>query len=173
MKRNFTVINRQNSKFTLTNQKFKKKSQSFVTDFLVAIVIFVSSILFFFTLLDGGIEPKHLDLQNEAIFIAKSTSEQSSDILIVDNGQIDENNLLSLASADYDGIDGLKNKLGVIGDFSIHFEDSEGVIEPIGAFNAIGHQDIANCEGSGNLIKIHKIVNREGKPTRMVISTCG
>lgn len=117
-----------------------KKSQSFSTDFIVAIVIFIGIILLFYSLLNSGKGTKAAELQEEASLVARHTEEETSPLSIVDDGAVNEDKLAVLVGRNYEE---LKRGVGIKNDFCIFFENENGDIVPIKqGVNGIGSPDI-------------------------------
>jgi hypothetical protein len=112
--------------------KQNKQAQIFSLDTIIGVVIFLVVFTIFFGIISKNAENEGvqgLSNQGEQLInqmtIAQGDGAQNK-ILIIDNGQLDEDKLQNFADTfDYDT---LKTELGIDGEFCIFFEDENGNI---------------------------------------------
>ena len=114
----------------LKNCKMKmgKKSQSWSIDFVLAIFIFVSALIIFYSILNSGSNEKAELLQKDAYLVIRETSNENLPLTIVEKDTVNETKLDALVQKDYNEI---RREIGVQNDFCIHFEDENGNVIPI------------------------------------------
>ncbi|MBI2133717.1 hypothetical protein HYU11_03480 [Candidatus Woesearchaeota archaeon] len=118
------------------------KAQTWSTDAVIAVVIFMLASLSFFYITGKSTETKKLDaLAAEAARIPDLFSQSSNNTLgFIENNRINKEKLDNLTAIDYQQI---KSQLGLINDFCIHFEDENGNVIFINLTNNI--TGIGNC----------------------------
>ena len=102
-----------------------KKSQAWSIDIMLAIVIFITTIVLFFVFLNPAQESSVDELQNEASIVLKELETDDPDLGIIDGTIVNETKLQELLGKDYQDI---KKKLRIKNDFCIYFEDKNGNI---------------------------------------------
>ena len=107
---------------------FKKRGhgQSWSLDIILAFVIFVLVIGIFYTLLNNNKGDKTKDLSLESKTVVSnldSSNGHTNNLTIIDDGDIENNKLLTLYDSDYDD---LKRQLGIRGEFCIYIVDQYG-----------------------------------------------
>ena len=105
------------------SHKFRN-SQAFSMDIMLAVIIFIGTIFFFYAILDTTQGTKADELQSEASKILKDMLSKDSDVRITDGTKINSTKLEELLG-NYSEI---KSKLKVKNDFCIYFEDENGNI---------------------------------------------
>ncbi len=105
-----------------------RKAQTWSLDAMVATGMFIIVIMSFFYIIQLTSEISKADellREGEDIQDILISSKPEESLSIIVGRIVDENKLNDLAKEDYEN---LKKKLGVRGDFCIHFEDDEGNI---------------------------------------------
>ncbi len=118
----------------------QNKAQSWSVDFIIAVTIFISVLIVFysFSVLNAKEKPKELQL--EASLVAKEARLHKSPIAIIDKETVNETKLGKALDKDYETI---KKELGLKNDFCIHFEDEDGkVVEIKQGVTGIGSPNI-------------------------------
>ena len=112
-----------------------KKGQTFSTDAVIAVVIFILSAMVLFYLMGPAANNRRYEnLQSEAQKLPGILSaNQNLTIIFVQGTKVDEAKLGQALKLSYDN---LKSLLGMESDFCIYFEDDKGNIVP--AQNKIG-----------------------------------
>ena len=102
--------------------KFSKyrKAQAWSVDLIMAMLVFVLIIVVFYTLIGGERDSKIVDYSDKADLIAERLFAEG--LVNPDTGEFNEDVFLKLAEEDYDG---LKDRLGIIGDFCLFIETNE------------------------------------------------
>ena len=101
-----------------------RNSQAWSLDIMLAVIIFIGTIFFFYAMLDTTQGSKAEELQGEASKIAKDILSKDSDVKIADGTEINGTRLEELLG-NYSEI---KSKLKIKNDFCIYFEDENGNI---------------------------------------------
>ena len=114
------------------SHKFRD-SQAWSLDIMLAVIIFLGTVLFFYAILDTTQGTKAEELQDEASKVLTGISSEDSGVGIMDGNKINATKLEELLG-NYSSI---KSKLKVENDFCIYFEDENGNILYINA-TAIG-----------------------------------
>lgn len=104
------------------------KSQSWSIEFIIAISLFIAAFILIYSLMGFGSNPKGDQLQKDAFFISKQTSEEKLSLSIVEKDTINDTKLESLIEKEYPA---LKTELGIQNDFCIFFEDEKGNVVTI------------------------------------------
>ncbi|MFH1133032.1 MAG: hypothetical protein V1735_00930 [Nanoarchaeota archaeon] len=117
-----------------------RKAQAWSTDIMIAGAIFIVGIIIFLYIIGGASQTRSLEaLLKEANvvsdFVVSGVTDECS---FVDNNILSSELLARCAQVDYSH---LKSKVGVKGDFCIHFEDDKG--------NLINISGITNRTGIG------------------------
>jgi len=101
------------------------KSQTWSMDVMLAVVIFIGTILIFYSTLTSNKESSVEDLQTDAAKILESIASEDPDIGIMNGSILDDKKLEELLGEDYELI---KEKIRVKSDFCIYIEDENGNI---------------------------------------------
>ncbi len=119
-----------------------KKSQTWSTDAIVAVIIFTFVAMSFFYITGKSTEKKGMDeIAQEAKKIPDLfTQSGNSSFSFIENNKINIKKLENISTISYDE---LKRQIGIINDFCIHFEDENGNIIFINSTNNIS--GIGNC----------------------------
>lgn len=107
-----------------------KKSQAWSIDVMLAIVIFITTIVLFFVFLSPAQKSNVGELQDEASIVLRDIESADSDLGIVDGTIVNETKLQELLGKDYQAI---KKSLRIKNDFCIYFEDENGNVINIDA----------------------------------------
>ena len=99
-------------------------SQAFSMDIMLAIIIFIGTVFFFYAILNTTQGSKSDELQNEASKVLTGILSKDSGVGITDGTKINTTKLEQLLG-NYSGI---KSKLKVKNEFCIYFEDESGNI---------------------------------------------
>ena len=115
--------------------RMMKKGQTWSTDAVVAVVIFILGAILLFYLMGPAAKNRNSEkLQDEAKKLPGILSaSQNLTIIFVQGTRVDENKLSQILMLSYEN---LKALLGIQSDFCIYFEDEKGNIVPAG--NRIG-----------------------------------
>lgn len=108
------------------------RGQVWSVDVLLAVVIFVSVILVFYVTMNANDKKGLSELESDATEL-KAALRQNSEFGFITQQKLDEEKFKAFvgnATTDYTGV---KNKLGLKGDFCIFYEDSEGHVVAINA----------------------------------------
>ncbi len=119
-----------------------KKSQTWSTDAIVAVIIFTFVALSFFYITGKSTQKKEVDvvaLEARKLPDLFSQSNNNSISFLTDN-RVNVQKLENLSTFSYSQ---LKTQLGLINDFCIHFEDEDGNVIFINSTNNI--TGIGNC----------------------------
>jgi sensor histidine kinase regulating citrate/malate metabolism len=100
-----------------------KRSQTLSFDIMLAIVLFISTIVVFYVILNLSQDSKAKELEREASIIARDLTSGDSEMNILDENRI---NLTKLERLLGDNYSQLKQNLRVRNDFCIYFEDENG-----------------------------------------------
>ena len=112
-----------------------KKSQAFSMDIMLAVIIFIGTVFFFYAILNTSQGSKADELQDEASKVLTGILSENPDLKITDENKINTTKLEELLG----NYSGLKGKLKVKNDFCIYFEDEGGNIVYINAtYTGIG-----------------------------------
>lgn len=124
-----------------------KKGQTFSTDAIVAVVMFVIAVIMLYYLSGPATTNKQsAKLQSEAEKLpATLSSQQNLTSVFIQGSKIDEQKLREAINLSYDN---LKSLLGVESDFCIYLEDENGNIVPMEGKVGIG-SPLANFSGKG------------------------
>lgn len=124
-----------------------KKAQTFSTDAIVAVAMFIIAVIMLFYLSGPAAENRQSErLQSEAEKLPKVLgSEQNISAVFVEGSKIDDEKLREAVNLSYDN---LKDLLGVDSDFCIYLEDENGNIVPMEGKVGIG-SPLANFSGRG------------------------
>ncbi|MBI2176423.1 hypothetical protein HYU40_03705 [Candidatus Woesearchaeota archaeon] len=124
-----------------------KKGQTFSTDAIVAVVMFVIAVIMLYYLSGPATTNKQSEkLQSEAEKLpATLSSQQNLSSIFIQGSRIDEQKLSEAINLNYDN---LKSLLGVGSDFCIYLEDENGNIVPMEGKVGIG-SPLANFSGKG------------------------
>lgn len=109
-----------------------KKSQAWSMDIMLAVIIFIGTIFFFYTILNTTQSSKEDELKDDALKVLNELISEDSDIRVVDGSQINITKLEELLGEDYSE---LKSKLRIKNEFCIFFEDEDGYVIYIDATN--------------------------------------
>jgi len=123
-----------------------KKAQTWSTDALVGMTLFILAALMIYYLL-GPIQKSDQQqslLQESEKLPQLLSSEQNNSQVFIEGSKIDEGKLDEASKMDYGQ---LKNILGVSSDFCIYFEDDQGNLVPIGANKTGLGSPLANIGG--------------------------
>jgi len=104
-------------------------------DIMLAIVIFIGAIFFFYAFFDGNQESTAKDLGADASKVLESIASEDPDVGIVGGIEVNETKLEQLLGEDYDTI---KKKIRAEKDFCIFLEDEDGDIIYISGEPGIG-----------------------------------
>ena len=110
------------------SRKFRN-SQAWSLDVMLAVIIFIGTVFFFYAILDTTQGTKAEELQDEASKVLTGISSEDSGVGIMDGNKINTTKLEELLG-NYSSI---KSKLKVENDFCIYFEDEDGNILYINA----------------------------------------
>ncbi|MBI2208825.1 hypothetical protein HYU50_05000 [Candidatus Woesearchaeota archaeon] len=99
-------------------------SQAFSMDIMLAVIIFIGTVFFFYVILSTTQGNKADELHNEALKVLTDILSEDSGVGITDGNKINITKLGELLG-NYSGI---KGKLKVKNDFCIYFEDENGNI---------------------------------------------
>ena len=109
-----------------SNKSIKNlKTQVWSLDIMLAVIVFIGTIFFFYTVLISSQDTKVFELKNEASKVINDLLSEDSDLGIVDGNKINTTKLSELLDQDYATI---KNKLRIKNEFCIFFEDEDGNI---------------------------------------------
>ena len=112
----------------MTNKRNKifgnLSSQAFSMDIMLAIIIFLGTIFFFYAILNNTQGSKTAELQDEASKVLTGIVSKDSGVGITDGTKINTTKLEEMLG-NYSNI---KSKLKVKNDFCIYFEDEDGNI---------------------------------------------
>ncbi|MBN2458968.1 hypothetical protein JXB28_01680 [Candidatus Woesearchaeota archaeon] len=117
------------------------RGQVWSVDVLLAVVIFVSVILVFYVTMTAKQKQGLTDLESEATDL-KVALEMDRDFGFLSSDTIDEEKLLAFIGNATNNYTGLKNKLGVKGDFCVFYEDSEGRVIVVDNKPGIGDSSV-------------------------------
>ncbi len=114
-----------------------KKAQTWSTDAIVAVTMFVISAIVLFYLSGPAAENRQSErLQSEAEKLpATLSSQQNLSSVFIQGSKINEQKLREAINTSYDN---LRSLLGINSDFCIYLEDENGNIVPIGGKVGIG-----------------------------------
>lgn len=101
-----------------------RNSQAFSMDIMLAVIIFLGTVFFFYAILNTSQGSKADELQDEASKVLTGILSESSDISIIDGNTINATKLEELLGNYSD----IKAKLKIKNDFCIYFEDEDGNI---------------------------------------------
>jgi len=101
-----------------------KESQAFSMDIMLAVIIFIGTAFFFFTILNQKQGSKAEELQDEASKVLSTIISDDSDVGILNGSEINVEKLEDLLG-NYSNI---KNKLRIKNEFCFFFEDEDGNI---------------------------------------------
>ena len=121
-----------------------RNSQAWSLDVMLAVVIFLGTIFFFYAILNTAQGDKSDELRAEASKVLERVLSESSDASIAEGNKINSTKLQDLLG-NYSGI---KGKLRVKNDFCIYFEDEDGNIMYINASYTGFGSTIINVSGS-------------------------
>ena len=123
---------------------FKKRGQgqSWSLDIILAFVVFVLIVGIFYALVSNNKKGATPDLTMESSTIASNldsaNGQNSNNLTIIDQGNVDDTKLKELYGSDYNNI---KRQLGIRGEFCIYIIDQNGMLvaidndgEQIGSF---------------------------------------
>jgi len=113
----------------------KGKGQVWSTDVIIGIVIFISVIALFYSLLSDKGEDKEALLKANAERVLLKLSTDPELKVIEEGNEINITKLGDLTNLDYEE---LKKKLGVQGDVCLYLEDENGRVVPINGKTGIG-----------------------------------
>lgn len=124
-----------------------KKGQTFSTDAIVAVVMFVIAVIMLYYLSGPATTNKQSEkLQSEAEKLpATLSSQQNLTSVFIQGSKIDEQKLRESINLSYDN---LKSLLGVESDFCIYLEDENGNLVPMEEKAGIG-SPLVNFSGKG------------------------
>lgn len=124
-----------------------KKGQTFSTDAIVAVAMFVIAVIMLYYLSGPATTSKQAEkLQSEAGKLpATLSSQQNLSSVFIQGSRIDEQKLREAINLSYDN---LKSLLGVESDFCIYLEDENGNIVPMEGKVGIG-SPLASFSGKG------------------------
>lgn len=117
------------------------RGQVWSVDVLLAVVIFVSVILVFYVTMNAKEKVGLADLESEARDL-KVALEQDADFGFIKADTIDEQKFQAFVDNATYNYSGLKNKLGVKGDFCVFYEDAEGHIIVVDNKPGIGNSSV-------------------------------
>lgn len=106
-----------------------RDSQAWSLDVMLAVIIFIGTLFFFYAILNTAQGTKAKELQDDASKILKDMLSKDSDVRITDGTKINSTKLEELLG-NYSEI---KSKLKIENDFCIYFEDENGNILYINA----------------------------------------
>jgi len=118
-----------------------ERGQVWSVDVLLAVVIFISVIIIFYVTMTARQKPGLKDLEAESASL-KTELEKNSEFGFIVKDKIDDTKFQAFIGNATLNYTGLKQKLGVEGDFCIFYEDSDGSIILIGNQIGIGSPDI-------------------------------
>ena len=123
--------------FNLKKRYYMKKGQTWSTDAVVAVVIFILAAMVMFYLIGPAAKDRSSDkLQADAKQLPGVLSaNQNLTIIFVQGTKVDELKLAQILTLSYEN---LKSLLGIQSDFCIYFEDDKGNIVPAGNKMGIG-----------------------------------
>ncbi len=115
---------------------FLAKGQTWSTDALVAVVIFMVVVVSFFYITGRSVDNKKLDdYADDAGRIPELFAGSSnSSLVFIQGNKVDVEKLENLTVLDYEQ---MKQQLGISSDFCIHFEDEKGNVIFINSTNNI------------------------------------
>ncbi|MBC8500137.1 MAG: hypothetical protein ISS25_05000 [Nanoarchaeota archaeon] len=98
-------------------KKNSKKGQAWSIDLIIGLLVFVLILVIFYTLIGGEKESKVREFTGKADVVAERLFEEG----LVDpvTGEFNDEKFLELAEEDYEG---LKERLGIVGDFCLFIE---------------------------------------------------
>ena len=118
-----------------------RKSQAWSLDIMLAVVIFLGTIFFFYIILNSSQGNKASELEDEASIVIQGVISEDSEFGITDGNEIDIDKLEELLGMDYSEI---KTKLRVQNEFCIFFEDNDGNVIYINTdYTGIGSSEIS------------------------------
>ncbi|MGV8140861.1 MAG: hypothetical protein ACP5NW_00300 [Candidatus Woesearchaeota archaeon] len=131
--------------------------QSWSLDIILAVVIFVLIIGIFYTVLGSNKKDKTQELTLESKTVVSNldmANGQTSNLTIIDAGEIDTDDLRKLYMSDYDN---LKKELGIKGEFCIYLVDQYGKLITVnttsGDIGSFGNPDfILNGKPCGDTL---------------------
>ena len=100
----------------------KISSQAFSMDIMLAVIIFIGTVLFFYAILNTTQSSKADELQNDASKVLTDLLSGNPGVKITDGNTINATKLGELLG----NYSELKSKLKVKNDFCIYFEDEDG-----------------------------------------------
>jgi len=115
-----------------------ERAQVWSIDVLLALVIFVAVILIFYTTLNARQNPGLKELQMEASAL-KIALEKNTRIGFISSDKIDSTKLQNFSQRVGEDYSGVKEELGIRGDFCIFYEDEEGNLIPVDGKAGIGN----------------------------------
>jgi len=119
----------------------KQKSQAWSMDIMLATIIFVGTIFFFFLVLNNTQDSKMEELKRDSAQITDSLFSKDNSLGILDDDEVNESKLEDLLRQNYTE---LKQQIGVKNDFCIYLEDEDGNIIFINSsFTGVG-SDLIN-----------------------------
>jgi len=98
----------------------KRKGQAWSVDLILGLLVFVLILITFYSLISGNRESKIVEFSDKADVLANRLFEEG--LVNPDTGEFNEEKFLKLAEEDYDG---LKERLGIVGDFCIFVETNQ------------------------------------------------
>ncbi len=124
-----------------------KKGQTFSTDAVVAVVMFIIAVIMLYYLSGPATKNKQSEkLQSEAEKLpATLSSQQNLTSVFIQGSKVDEQKLREAMNLSYEN---LKSLLGVESDFCIYLEDENGNIVPMEGKVGVGSR-LANFSGKG------------------------
>ncbi len=124
-----------------------KKGQTWSTDALVAVVLFIMAAIMLYYLSGTGSGSKVSDsLQRDSETLPRTLgSEQNSSAAFVKGTKIDTERLAAITNMSYESI---KDQLGLDSDFCIYLEDEKGNLIPLDGKMGVG-SPYANLSGKG------------------------
>ncbi|MBL7056006.1 hypothetical protein ISS07_03795 [Candidatus Woesearchaeota archaeon] len=118
----------------------KQKAQAWSLDIMLATIIFVGTIFFFFLVLNNTQDTKTEELKKDAEKITNSVFSENGALSIIDGGDVNESKLENLLEQNYTD---LKKQVGIENDFCLYLEDETGNIISINSsFTGVGSGDI-------------------------------
>jgi len=118
----------------------KQKSQAWSFDIMLATVIFLGTLFYFFLIMSNSQEDMATELKRDTEQIVNSFFSKSNELNVVDGEEVDESKLENLLEQDYGD---LKKQIGTEHEFCIYLEDENGnVIFINSSFTGIGSNEI-------------------------------
>ena len=101
---------------------YNLKSQVWSLDVMIAVIIFLGTIFFFFMILNNAPGSKTDELEQEALKVIEEITSENFELRVTDGDMINSTRLEDLLGNYSD----IKKELGVKNEFCIYFEDEAG-----------------------------------------------